>query len=142
MLKKSAFTLTELAIVLVVILVFMCILTPFINNIKNKAKIVDCEGNLQNIGQGLNLYALEHSGKFPDTLSDLLKGGYVENAKVFDCPSSASLGTTDNPDYEYTPGCTILTDSKTVIVSDKPGNHKNGKYVLYITGDIIWENTG
>ena len=46
------------------------------------------------------------------------------------------------PDYDYAPGHTVLSLSDTVIISDKEGNHKAGKYALYVSGDIILEQQG
>ena len=136
--KKAGFTLTELAFVVVIIAVFIVLLTPIINNIRNKANIIGCEENLQKIGFGLRLYANEHNGEFPPNLGELARGGYVESEKVLDCPSSPHAGCAESPDYHYTTGYTILSPSDSEIVFDKTENHKGGKHVLYVSGDIKW----
>ncbi|OGW75930.1 MAG: hypothetical protein A2Z72_08835 [Omnitrophica bacterium RBG_13_46_9] len=137
--KKTGFTLTELTFVVLFIGIFIVLLAPFVSKIRHKAKIIACEENLQKIGLGLDLYASENQGKFPPDLNELLKSGYVADEKVFDCPSSPHIGSTKEPDYTYTAGYTILSPSDTVIVCDDVVNHKDGKHVLYISGDIKWE---
>ncbi len=123
--RVSGFTLTELAFVVVIVIIFIILLTPFIHNIRTRTKIIACEENLQGIGSGLKLYASEHEGRFPSNLSELVEGGYVETGKVFD--------------YHYTTGYTISFPSDTAIVFDKLEKHKDRKHVLYISGDIKWE---
>ncbi len=123
--RVSGFTLTELAFVVVIVIIFIILLTPFIHNIRTRTKIIACEENLQGIGSGLKLYASEHEGRFPSNLSELVEGGYVETEKVFD--------------YHYTTGYTISSSSDAAIVFDKLGKHKDAKHVLYISGDIKWE---
>ena len=134
---KDAFTLTELAFIALIIAICILLLTPFINKIKARAKIITCEENLQKISFALNLYAGEHQDKFPSNLAELAEGGYVEDEKVFDCPSSLQIGDSQEPDYHYTSGYVISAPSDTVMVFDKDENHKKVKHVLYISGDII-----
>ena len=123
--RISGFTLTELAFVVVISIIFIVLLTPFIHNIRSRARIIACEENLQEVGLGLKLYASEHGEKFPSNLSELVGGGYIE-------AEGASL-------YHYTTGYTVLSPSDEAIVFDKAGKHKDGKHVLYISGDIKWE---
>ena len=123
--RISGFTLTELAFVVVIIIISIVLLTPFIGNIRSRTKIIACEESLQEIGLGLKLYASEHGEKFPSNLSELVEGGYVEAEGV--------------SDYHYTTGYTVLSPSDEAIVFDKTGKHKDGKHVLYISGNIKWE---
>ena len=122
--ERAGFTLTELGFVVAIITIFILILTPLINKTRNKARIIACEENLQKIALGLKLYAGENDGKFPATLGELAEEDYVADAK--------------EPDYHYITGHTILSPSDTAIAFDKAGSHKNGKHVLYISGDIVW----
>lgn len=101
--------------------------------------MITCEENLQHIGLGLKLYASEHEGKFPPNLGDLVEGGYVEDEKVFDCPASSHAGDTLEPDYHYVTEYTIESPSGAEIVFDKDTNHKGGKHVLCISGEVKWK---
>ena len=136
---RKAFTLTEVAVVFIIIVICIILLTPVSNKIRSKANIVSCQENLQKISLALNLYANEHQGRFPSDLAELSEGGYVEDETVFDCPSSSQIGDAQEPDYHYTSGYTILSPSATKIVFGKSGNHKDKIHVLYIGGDIFWE---
>ena len=139
---KKGFTLTELAFVGAIIAIFIILLTPFITNIRSKAKNIACEENLQKIALGLKLYASEHEEGFPRDLKELLEGGYVEGEKVFNCPSSPHAGCIEEPDYHYVTGYTISSPSGSALVFDKDKNHRGGKYVLSISGDIVWKKYG
>lgn len=119
---SSGFTLTELAFVLVIITVFILLLSPFISDIRNRAKLVRCEENLQKIGMGLRLYAIEHGEKFPTGFEELKKGGYLESEKSFD--------------YHYVTGYEASSPSKSMLVFDKDEKHPDGKHVLYVNSDI------
>jgi len=124
--RVRGFTLTEIAFVLVIIIIFIVLLTPFIRNIRSRTKIIACEENLQEIGLGLKLYASEHEGNFPSSLTELVEGGYVEAQGV--------------SDYHYTTGHTISSPSDEAIVFDKAGKHKDKRHVLYVDGQIKREN--
>ena len=138
--SRKAFTLTELTAVVAILAALILLLTPLIRHIRRKAKIASCEENLANISLGIRLYASEHQRNFPSSLSELVEGGYVEDERVFDCPSSKFAGDALEPDYHYTTGYTISSPSDRVLVFDKEENHKHGKHVLYTSGNIIWQN--
>tara|TARA_B100000315_G_C14434395_1_gene521698 strand:+ start:380 stop:817 length:438 start_codon:yes stop_codon:yes gene_type:complete len=135
---SSGFTLTELAFVLVIIIVFILLLSPFISDIRNRAKLVRCEDNLQKIGMGLRLYAIEHGEKFPTGFEELMQGGYLESERSFDCPGLAHTGTAKEPDYHYVTGYEVSSPSESMLVFDKDENHTGGKHVLYVNSDIKW----
>lgn len=136
--RRSGFTLTELAVVIVIIISFILLLTPFIKNIRSKAKILACEENIGKIGQAIRLYASEHDEKFPASLSELLQGGYIESERCFDCPSSPNVGTAKDPDYHYVTGYTVTSPSASAILFDKEESHREGRHVLYVSGNIEW----
>ena len=137
--NRKGFTLTELAFIVIIIAIFISLLTPVIAKIRTRKKIINCEENLEKIGLGLKLYASEHEGSFPSVLSELIESGYIEDESILDCPSGQRAGTAEEPDYHYTTGYTISSPSGDAVVFDKTENHKGGKHVLYISGDIVWE---
>lgn len=120
--RRSGFTLTELAFVIVIICICILLLTPFIKDIRSKAKLAACEENLEKISLALKLYASEHEENFPANLEELTKGGYLE--------SGASL------DYHYVTGYTVLSPSDSTIVFDKDERHRGERHVLHVSGDI------
>jgi competence protein ComGC len=139
--SRTGFTIKEVIFVVIIICIIILLLTPFIRDIRHKAKIVSCKENLAQIALGLRLYASEHQGNFPPDLGGLIEDGYVGSERRFDCPSTALRGAAGNPEYHYVTGYTITSPSDAVLVFDKAENHKEGKHVLYISGDIGWEKT-
>ena len=140
--KRAGFTLTELAAVLIIITAFILVLMPLVLHVREKANIIACEDNIEKISLGLKLYASEHQGKFPISLSELTENGYVDEERVFDCPSSSHIGDALEPDYHYVTGYSVYSPSEEKIVFDKKENHKDGIHVLYVSGDITFEKTG
>lgn len=62
---RRAFTLIELLVVIAVIGILAAILIPAIGGVRGKAHQAECTSNLRSIGSALQLYAMEHNGKFP-----------------------------------------------------------------------------
>ena len=140
--KRAGFTLTELLAVLLIITAFIVVLMPLVSNVREKANTIACEENIEKISLGLKLYASEHQGKFPISISELTENGYVDEERVFDCPSSSHAGDALEPDYHYVTGYSVYSPSEDKIVFDKKENHKDGIHVLYVSGDITFEKTG
>jgi competence protein ComGC len=140
--KSAGFTLTEIIAVLVIIISFILLLTPIASYVREKANTIACERNLQKISLGLKVYASEHQGKFPMSISELVEKGYVDDEGVFDCPSNSSVGDSLELDYHYVTGYSIYSPSEEKIVFDKKDNHKGGMHVLYVSGDIVFEKFG
>lgn len=136
--KLKGFTIIEVLIVVGVAFLMIGALAPFARMTKERAHRIECENNLRKISLGLHMYASEHDGAFPATLGELYPN-YVDNEKVFDCPSSKSRGTKDSPDYDYTAGLTESSPIREVIAKDKAGNHKkSGCNALKIDGSVFW----
>ena len=122
--RPSGFTLVEIAFIVIIVCICILLLTPFIRDIRSKARILACEENLEKIGLGLKLYAVEHEGEFPASLDGLPEGNYV--------------GNETDLDYHYVTGYTASYPSESAIVFDKIKRHKRGKHVLYVGGEIEW----
>lgn len=135
---RNGFTLTELIFVIVIITLFIILLYPFVKDIRQKARVIACERNLQRIGLGVRVFAIEHDGNFPPNLGELVEGGYIESERYLDCPSSPHAGSSREPDYHYVTGYTATSSSDTELVFDKNENHKTGKHLLRVSGDVEW----
>jgi len=108
-----AFTLTELLVVIAIIAILLALLLPALNKARRAARQAACLSNLQQIGNGLFLYASEGRGSFPTIggagyapymsmglhpprmyydgwsgLGQLYGGKYIRNGHVFYCPSA------------------------------------------------------
>lgn len=64
---RSAFTLVELLVVIAVISVLMAILIPCLNAARERSKRVVCASRLQQIGQGIVIYASNYDDRCPET---------------------------------------------------------------------------
>lgn len=77
--KRSAFTLTELAVVISIIAVLTAILIPTLQNSRQRAKAVLCSSNIKQITVGLFIYDSQNQTLpfcFGKTITALPPGGY------------------------------------------------------------------
>lgn len=65
--SKVAFTLIELLVVIAIVAVLAALLMPALKGAKEKAKAVQCMGQLRQIGTAVTLYADENNGHTPNS---------------------------------------------------------------------------
>lgn len=70
-LRSAGFTLTELMIAILIIVVLTAIAFPIISTVRERAKGAQCVNNLKQIGTGLLSHISENSGRFPDGSADV-----------------------------------------------------------------------
>ena len=63
--RRYAFTLVELLVVIGILAVLAAILFPTLSGVKKDAKIADCSNNLRQTGYSLGLYAGDHDDRLP-----------------------------------------------------------------------------
>ncbi len=136
--EQRGFTIVEVLVVAGIFLVMFMALAPFVQMARMRANRINCTNNLRKISLGLHTYAVNHNNIFPPDLGALYPD-YIESKAIFECPAKKSFRTSGKPDYAYTAGLTEASPSKTIIVEDINGNHKNaGKNVLRIDGSVEW----
>lgn len=107
--KGSAFTLSELLIVIAIMAVLTALCLPAYRVAQTRLQMTQCSSNLREIGLGVHLYVAEHDGvypPFPTTTSMsyfpvggaptttwiafgvLYQLGYVSDGRVFYCPTT------------------------------------------------------
>ncbi|OGV52318.1 MAG: hypothetical protein A2017_13470 [Lentisphaerae bacterium GWF2_44_16] len=64
--KVMAFTLLELLIVITIIVILTALLLPALKSARETSKSISCLSNIKQLGLGLNSYADDYSGYFPD----------------------------------------------------------------------------
>lgn len=113
-----------------------------------KARLISCRANLQQIWNALQAYASDNKNFLPPGngatgLNELLRRGYLAEPVLFHCPGrSGPAGefqelTEENCDYIYYGGGEQSYDRKGILLMDKPGNHPEQKYnILYYNGEI------
>ena len=136
--NNKGVTIIELLVVVCVFLLIIGALTPFVNMARSHSLRFYCADNLRKISLGLHAYAADHNDAFPATLGQLYPQ-YVDNEKVFDCPTNNGTGTKEKPDYRYVFGLTESSPPKETVVEDLDENHKKrGKNILRVNGSVEW----
>jgi prepilin-type N-terminal cleavage/methylation domain-containing protein/prepilin-type processing-associated H-X9-DG protein len=152
---KNGFTLVELLITIVIIVILSAIAVPVSLSIVEKSRQATCVSNLRQIGVGLQMYLGDHRDILPELalgresktsdvpVLETVLLGYVESEEVFHCPS-------DKKEFKKT-GCSYLWNitqngrsidqlsffgnderpERIPLVSDKEGWHDGKTNFLY-----------
>jgi len=157
MLRKRClgFTLIELLVVMAIIAILAAILLPALQRAREQANRTKCLHNMMQIGRGIQIYLDDNNGKWvrgeehldygylknlPPTSRDILWPQYVENRKVFICPSNKknypapcgrmyyeynwTLGVGWGDNHNYTQADVLFPD-KTPCLHDVDGYTRN-----------------
>ena len=138
-LGEKGFTVGELLLVVIIVLVMGGLLTPLIRFNHKRMDKITCANHLRETGRALYIYAREHGGRFPANIETLYDQQYLADERVMDCPASKHVGTLKDPDYIYKPGLSVRSNSSDTVMRDKEDNHPKGKNVLYVNGLVAWE---
>ncbi|HTR40915.1 MAG TPA: prepilin-type N-terminal cleavage/methylation domain-containing protein [Pseudomonadales bacterium] len=97
--SKAAFTLIELLVVIAIIAILAAILLPVLATAQERAKRVQCLGNLRQIGIGALTYAPDYNDRVPPGNQGLSSPQYVQVAldlSIVDAMSSYMKVATNN----------------------------------------------
>ena len=97
--RKKGFTLIELLVVISIIALLMSILMPTLNQVKNQAKTVMCQGRLREWGLLFKLYTDDYQGNFnpgwdageTGLWMNALRPYYRDNWDMLLCPTAQRL---------------------------------------------------
>ncbi|MCK4658652.1 MAG: DUF4190 domain-containing protein [Phycisphaerae bacterium] len=120
---------------LLMVPLMIAILLPSLSRARELSKRLVCASNLSGVGMAMDIYASQSNGEFPPDLQILIDNGDV-SYKQFICPSSNAVpGDPINTCYIYIPGQTNLSNSRNVLIYEKPENHTDdGANVLFADG--------
>jgi prepilin-type N-terminal cleavage/methylation domain-containing protein/prepilin-type processing-associated H-X9-DG protein len=112
-----AFTLIELLVVIAIIAILAAMLLPALSAAKQRAWTIACNSNLHQISLGMNMYAGDNNGLYPESggtipwnvidpdtgknswLQQIVS--YVGNTNVYHCPSNQLLPLTQQSLFNY-----------------------------------------
>jgi prepilin-type processing-associated H-X9-DG protein len=126
------------------------VLLPSLNRAREQANRIKSANNLRQIGLGVQMYAAEHKGRFPDDLAAIHP--YLQSLEPFVSPHS---GTTvpqglegdelkawinESTDYVYAgAGKTARARADEVIAYERPEGVGEGLYILFADGHVEYQ---
>jgi prepilin-type N-terminal cleavage/methylation domain-containing protein len=110
--QSAGFTLVEILIVLVVILILAALLFPTFNRVREGARRSSCTSNLKQLGLAFLQYSQDHNNRLPvgktpppNEIGNGWAGAifpYVKAPQLFRCPSDSGVdGTIGTVSYAY-----------------------------------------
>jgi prepilin-type processing-associated H-X9-DG protein len=152
--RKRNFTVVELLLVTVILMVIIGMLMPALALAREKARRTNCVSNMKQIGLSLRSYAIDYVSWFPDpypasTLSTdslepklamdkLVENLYLTTGRIYMCPSTEHDTRVDDDSHIVDPSHLYVVDEigpiseidagqQTAIGADRRANHLDPK---------------
>ena len=143
--RRRGFTYTELLCVIGIAAVVWMLLLPNAVRARNRADDARCTSNLRNLSWALQMYAQDHSGQFPPTLTGLTPR-YLHDTDIYRCPRVETAAgyfpeeprpsPEGEPDYAYRPGLAHDDHPGEAVAWDRGPWHRGGGHALYLSGAV------
>jgi len=129
--EQSRFKLNSLLMIVAIVAIFIAIVLPLINRLREPGGRVPCASNMRQIGQALLLYSMDHGGRYPQQLEELLKD-ITEELLV--------CAETGEPSIFVRPGAIAadLTANDVVVYEPLSAHEGEGSMVLFGDGHVKW----
>lgn len=85
--RREGFTLVELLVVIAIIGILAGLLIPAVLAAQERARRAHCMNNLDQFGNALLMYAMDHNELYPTSLVELAAADYVPEPQLFKCRS-------------------------------------------------------
>jgi len=126
---------------------FTLALAPATSCSSAKARRISCSSNLRQIGIALKMYAQDNKEFYPPYddakgLEMLRAGGYLENVKMYTCPSTEDNIFDNNElrddecSFVYRSGMGTESGPNVAIAWDRSSNHNKYGNILYADGHV------
>lgn len=151
---RRRFTLIELLVVISIMSVLAGMLLPTLSRAREKARRINCAGNLKQIGLGLLMYAADFEGNLPTnayqgTSFELLRQErIISDGKIWHCPSRTDLKDKAQDSAFIYIGSGLRDDNpfseRVSIAYDEEGNHSGNEWmnVVYLDGHVTGYRVG
>lgn len=98
---SRGFTLIELMIVIAIMAILSALMVPNFVRARSVGQLVACKSNLKSIATAMEVYAIDHKGRYPNALSDLAIASQQYLVKIPVCP--AVMADTYSSTYSMCP---------------------------------------
>ncbi|MHC4914509.1 MAG: hypothetical protein ACYTGB_03375 [Planctomycetota bacterium] len=150
--RKRHLTLAEAMVILLLLFLLGGLATPPLQfRSRAPARRAYCKSNVRQLALACMIYAEDNNGAFPQKLAQLYPT-YIDNAKVFSCPSCPSTYrdfqsgavTAASSSYVLVPGMRDDMRAQFILIHEKAtANHGgDGGNVGFVDGHVEWHRTG
>lgn len=132
--RQSRLTLVQVLVLVGIVALLASVVTPILQRMRETRGSLPCASNMRIIGQALLLYSLEHSGRYPQRLDELLGHEWSPSKAVFVCAVSGK------PCILLAPGALASELGFDDIVAYEPleAHDGEGSNVLFGDGHVCW----